>query len=656
MLATFQTAQARITKIKITRIESPTFEGRSFGNVGQYEKLVGRVEGELDAADPHNFIITDIALAPRNAKGEVAYETDIMVLRPVDRLKSNHKVWYELSNRGTILAFPQFNDASSGGNDPTRAVDAGNGFLMRQGYSILISGWDISAPPGGNRFTMKAPIAVNRDGSPIIGPALEEFVIDDNQTTTGPLTYPAATPDKSKATLTVRVRYEDEPSVVPVDKWDYVNEAGTAIKLADRTPFRQGSLYEFVYQAKNPAVAGMGFAAIRDLASFVRTAKRDDEGNVNPLDGEAAAIYTACASQPCRTMHDFVWLGFNTDEGGRKAVDGIINWIGGATGIYMNYRFAQPFRTQRQHIGRWFPEFQWPFTNQVLHDPVTGKSDGRLARCSANNTCPNIFEVNSANEYWAKNMAVGLVDSDGKDLPNEPANVRSFFMASLPHQGGLGATGRGICQQNRNPLVANAVLRALLVAMDQWVSAGVEPPASRLPRLADGTLVPPLPQAGQGFPNIPGVKYNGRMHTGDLFDYGPKFDEGLLTTLPPRIVSTPYAALVPKTDADGNDMAGVRLPEVAVPFATYAGWNLRAMPAGGDDGCDHFGQQIAFAKTKAERLAAGDSRMSLEERYASHADYVAAVASVANGLARDRLLLDEDVQRYVAAAQAASVP
>jgi hypothetical protein len=222
--------------------------------------------------------------------------------------------------------------------------------------------------------------------------------------------------------------------------------------------------------------------------------------------------------------------------------------------------------------------------------------------------------------------------------------------------GYLNTGGGAGCQQNRSPLVANAVLRALLVAMDQWVSAGTEPPASRLPRISDGTLVPPLPQSGQGFPDIPGVKYNGRMHTGDLFDYGPKFDQGLLTTLPPRIVGTPYVALVPKTDRDGNDIAGIRVPEVAVPVATYAGWNLRAVPVGGDDGCDAAGLQIAFAKTKAERLASGDPRPSLEERYATHANYVAAVARVANGLARDRLLLDEDVERYVAAAQAATVP
>jgi hypothetical protein len=657
MAAALQTAQARIARISITRTESPTFEGRAFGTVGPYEKLVGRVSGEIDPADPHNLVITDIGLAPRNAAGKVEYETDIMILRPVDHAKGNHKVWYEVTNRGFVVSFSQFNDASSGGNDPTKAVDAGNGFLMRQGYSILISGWDFSAPPGRNRFAMKAPVAINPDGSPIIGPAMEEFVIDDDQTTIGRLTYPAATLDKSKAVLTMRVRYQDEPTVVPGDEWSYADEAGTAIRLAsDRTPFRRGSLYEFVYQAKNPVVAGSGFAAIRDLASFVRSARRDDDGNENPLFGEAKAIYTACVSQPCRTLHDFVRLGFGADESGRKAIDGIVNWIGGATGIYLNYRFAQPFRTHRQHIGRWFPEFQGPFTNQVLHDPVSGRTDGRLARCSIGDTCPNIFEVNSANEYWAKNMAVSLVDTNGKDLPDEPANVRSFFMASLPHQGAFGATGRGICQQNRNPLVANAVLRALLVAMDQWVSAGTAPPASRLPRLGDGTLVPPLPQDSQGFPQIPGVTYNGRMHTGDLFDYGPNFDEGLLTILPPRIVGTPYPALVPKTDRDGNDIAGVRLPEVAVPLATYAGWNLRAMPAGGDDGCDGFGQRIAFATKKAERVAVGDPRLSLEERYASHADYVAAVAAVAARLGRERLLLDEDVQRYVAAAQAAGVP
>jgi hypothetical protein len=252
-------------------------------------------------------------------------------------------------------------------------------------------------------------------------------------------------------------------------------------------------------------------------------------------------------------------------------------------------------------------------------------------------------------------MAVATVDNAGVDLRDEPTNVRSYLMASLPHLGGVGVTGRGICQQNRNPLVANAVLRALLAAMDQWVTIGTEPPASRLPRVADGSLVPPLPQTGQGFPQIPGVKYNGRMHTGDLFDYGPQFSEGILTVLPPRLVGTPYPALVPRVDSDGNDVAGIRLPEVAVPLATYTGWNLRAVPAGGDDGCDHFGQQIDFPRSRAERITNADPRPSLEERYPSHAVYVNAVAAAAKALARDRLLLDEDVEAYLRKAQNASV-
>lgn len=634
-------AQARITRLTIARVESPTFEGRSFGSVGTYDKLVGRATGEVDPKDPRNAVITDIALAPRNARGMVEYETDVTMLRPTDRSKSNHRLWYELTNRGRVLSFAQFNDAAET-NTPTSAADAGNGFLLRQGYNILISGWDISAPTGGGSFTMKAPVVVNPDGTPLTGPSMEEFVIEDGKTTTGPLTYPAASLDKTKATLTVRVRYDDTPTVIPADQWDYASEAGTAIRLAgEDTPFRQGTLYEFTYVAKNPVVAGLGFAAVRDLASFARRAEKDDAGTANPFAGDVQQVYTACVSQPCRTMHDFLWLGFNADDNGGKAVDGIVNWVGGATGIFMNHRFAQPFRTHRQHIGRHYPEFQVPFTNQIVSDPVTGKTDGRLRRCLETNTCPKIFEVNSENEYWSKNMAMLHVDTATKDI-GEPANVRAYLVASTPHGGGVPNTGKGYCQQERNPLVGNPVLRALLVAMDEWVSNGTEPPASQLPHSADGTLVT-SEQSKVGYPAIPGVSYNGRMHTGDLWDFGPDFDRGILSTLPPRLIGTPYPALVPKTDTDGNDIAGIRLPDVAVPIATYNGWGLRAS----GDGCDHFGQMIPFARTKAERLASNDPRPSLEERYTNNMDYAKAITNAAIALKAQRLLLDEDVQRYV---------
>jgi hypothetical protein len=647
--ATVSPAEARITKIEITSKESPTFEGKSFGTVGQYEKLFGRAHGEVDPKDRRNAVIVDIANAPKNARGMVEYDTDIVIVKPIDNAKGNHRLWFEVNNRGNTPAYSLMNEADPDFSAKLSAEDAGNGFLMKQGYTILETGWDTSAPSTAGSFAIRVPVAKNQDGSPIVGPSMEEFVVDNATTKQGRLTYPAATLDKSQATLTVRTRYEDKPETVPADQWQYTDEKGTAIRLADGKAFKQGTLYTFVYQAKDPKVAGLGFAALRDMGAFLRNAKADDAGAANPLAGAIQYVYTACQSQPCRTLHDYIWLGFNEDESGKKVVDGMQNWIGGSTGIFTNYRFGQGGRTQRQHIARWFPEFQGPFTNQVVFDPITGKTDGRLKRCTDTNTCPKIFETNSANEYWSKNMAVGLVDTKGKDLTNQPDNVRNYFIASMFHGGAFSQGGKGICQQIRSPLTPNAILRALSVDMDEWVTKGVEPPASRVPSANKGTLVSPLPQEKQGFPKLQGVTYNGRMHDGDLFDFGPDFDKGIMTILPPKHVGTPYPALVPKTDADGNDIAGIRMPEVQVPVATYTGWALRANS--GDDGCDGAGQMVPFAKTKAERMMNNDPRLSIEERYPSHEDYVTKISVAATALARDRLYLDEDVQAVVKRAQ-----
>ncbi len=456
--------------------------------------------------------------------------------------------------------------------------------------------------------------------------------------------------DKSRASLTVRVHYTDPPVIIPATGWEYLNDR-TIRLLPAGTPFTQGRLYEFTYPARNPIVAGLGLAATRDLGAFLRHTATDDDGNPNPLAGDVDAIYTHCISQPCRYMRDFVHLGFNEDEQGRWVIDGILNWIGGGSGIFVNFRFAQPGRTHRQHIGRWYPEREFPFANQVLFDPVTGRTGGRLRRCLASNMCPKIFEVNSANEYWVKAGSLLHTDTLGNDL-EDPENVRTFLMSSLPHGA---ASGLGICAQPRNPLVANPVPRALLVALDQWVTAGTEPPASRVPRRADGTLLPSLPQEGVGFPHIPGVTYNGLMTTGDLFDYGPRFGDGILTVLPPVLLGSPYPAFVPVTDADGNDMAGIRLPDVAVPLATYTGWGLRAAAFAGDDLCDAAGRKIDFRRTRAERLADGDPRLSVEERYRNHGAYVSQVAHAANGLVRGGLLLEEDRERIVEAAAQSDV-
>ncbi|HKX29372.1 MAG TPA: alpha/beta hydrolase domain-containing protein [Blastocatellia bacterium] len=643
-------AEARITRIVITRVESPTFEGATFGTVGQYEKLVGRAYGEVDPLDPRNSVIVDLNLAPRNSRGMVEYSTDVYILRPVDRSKGNRRLFFEINNRGNNLSFGQFNNATTGGNDPTAAADAGNGFLMRQGYTILWSGWDVTAAAGGGRFTITVPVAKNPDGTPIVGPSLEEFVIDNATTTTGPLTYPAANLDQSQARLTMRVRYTDPPITIPAEGWAYAGDR-TITLLPAGTPFQQGRLYEFTYPAKDPTVAGLSFAATRDLVAFLRCAARDETGTPNPLAGEIRYVYSFSFSQPARYLHDFLYLGFNEDEHGRRVFDGILNWVGGGSGGFFNYRFAQPGRTHRQHIGRWYPERQFPFANRVLFDPITGKTDGRLRRCQASGTCPKMLEANSENEYWVKGGSLLHTDIFGNDL-SDPPNVRTYLISSLPH----GAqSGLGICQQPRNPLGPNPVLRALLVALDQWTTAGVRPPASRVPRISNGTLVPSLPQSGVGFPNIPGVTYNGLMTTGDLFDYGPIFARSILSALPPMLLGTPYPVFVPATDADGNDLAGVRMPEVAVPLATYTGWGLRGAAFGGDDLCDAAGQKIDFYQTKAERLAAGDPRLSIEERYPTHRQYVRKVAAAARCLAQDRFLLDEDVKLYIKDAENSSV-
>ena len=652
LLVSAQAANARITRITVANVQTPTFDGVSFGAVGQYEKLRGRAFGEIDPADPRNALITDIQLAPRNPRGMVEYSMDFFILKPVNAVAGKHRVLYYMNNRGNLDSplFPStgllslFNDGG-GGNDPTTAADAGNGFLMRQGYTIVSSGWDAGVIAGGNRLTITVPVARNPDGSPIVGPSLEELVIDNATTMTAGLTYAAATLDKSHATLTVRAHYADPPVTISAGAWEFVNNRTIRLLPAD-TPFTQGSLYEFTYLAQDPIVAGLGFAATRDLGAFLRHADTDDFGNPNPLAGGVQALYSFGISQPARFMRDFLHLGFNEDQQGRRLFDGIFNWLGGGSGIFLNYRFAQPARTHRQRIGRWYPEREFPFTNQVLFDPITGKTDGRLRRCQANDTCPRIFEVNTENEYWVKAGSLLHTDTLGNDLP-DPPNVRLYFLSGIPH---VASTARGICQQPGNPLVANPAIRALLLALDGWISDDRVPPPSRVPRRGDGTLVPSLPQAGVGFPHIPGVTYNGLMTTGDLLDFGPSFDDGVLTILPPILRGSPYPAFIPKTDIDGNGLGGIRLPEIGVPLATYSGWSLRTAEFGGDDLCDHFGQKIDLPQTAADRMTTGDTRLSIEERYPNHGKYVSAVADAANGLLSQRLLLPEDVERYIEAA------
>ena len=663
ILIAHASANAGVTKIQVVS-RGPAYSGYSFPKVGTYERIIGKAFGEISPMDRHNNGIVDIGLAPRNTNGKVEYSFDFYILKPTDPSKGNHKVFYEPPNRGSKL-FGNFN-RSTGGNDPSAASDPGSSFLAPQGYTMVWSGWDFSAGADNSSLslTITLPIAKNPGASSITGPAYEYIVSAGGSYT---LNYPPATLDQSKATLTHRVHLDDVPQIIPASGWEYANN-GTAIRLLPAgTSFIANDIYEFSYTAKDPTVNGIGFAAVRDFNSFLRYAAKDSAGTANPLAGDVTRIYTFTVSQPGRMLNDFRNLGFNEDENGKIVFDGMLQWIAAGDGINMNYRFSQPGRTERNRQDQLYVEGIFPFANQKTTDPITGKTAGRYDRCAESKTCPLAMEVYSANEYWVKAASLFTTDPSGKIDLADHAMTRYYFISSEQHGTG-NAASKGNCQQLQNPLDSAPVLRALFVAMDDWATKGTAPPPSAIPRLADGTLVPPMPQSKAGFPKIPGVTYSGLMSTRYLLNYGPDFySTGIMTMNPPAvkppIFNNPengpiYPTYVPKTDADGNDLAGVRLPDVTVPLATYTGWALRSGPQA-NDGCEAAGQYIPFAKTKADRTASGDPRLSLEERYPSSSVYSSAVEKAIDEMIAKRLMLPEDkasnLNRLIRTATAAGV-
>jgi hypothetical protein len=660
-------ARAGITKIQITTTETPTFGGYSWPGVGQYEKIVGKAFGEVDPLDPKNAVIVDIALAPRNANGHVEYSFDFYILKPIDLSQGAHKVMYEPPNRGnkTWGNFARM----PGGNDPGSVTDPAvlaNAFLMPRGYTMVWSGWDKSAGTSTANLnaTITLPIAKNPDGSAITGPAYEYIVTSG--TAPFPLSYPAATLDQRKATLTHRVHLNDAPTVVSAASWTY-NATGTSISLV--TPgWVANDIYEFSYTAKDPTVNGLGFAAVRDWNAWLRYEAADDLGTPNPLDGDVQQIYTEVFSQPGRFLNDFRHLGFNQAENGERVFDGHMNWIAAGDGINMNSRFSQPGRTERNRQDHLYAEGVFPFANVRTTDPITGQTDSRYARCRETGTCAYSVEIYSANEYWVKAASLLHTNPQGTRDLRESRFTRNYLISS--HQHGTGnSASKGSCQQFLNPLNAAPVQRALWVALDEWVTEDKTPPPSRVPRFHDQTLVAPLPQSGMGFPSIPGVTYTGLKTTRYLLDYGPDYYTLGIPTVNPPAITSPYEdnplngpiypSFVPKTDRDGNDIAGVRLPDVAVPVATYTGWALRSGPQA-TDGCESAGQFIPFPKTRADRLASGDPRPSVEERYPTFERYQHRVAHAIREMVEDRLMLCEDTSseyaRLIALGLAQGVP
>ena len=665
LLASVTDAQARITKIQIlTAPNTIAFGGYSFPGVGQYEVITGIATGEVNPNSLQNSVITDIKLAPVNGNGNVVYQHNFYILKPVNLKQGNHKMMYEPPNRGG-KTYQTLNNTPTGTNDPAALTDPdmlANSFLWTRGYTTVWTGWENNLGPlNGLVATAVLPVAFqDKISQTITGPGYEYIVTGAASFT---LAYPAASSDKTNAKLTHRIHLDDPPQDVPASGWAYTDANNTAIKLTTGN-FTSNDIYEFSYTAKNPTVNALGLAAIRDFNSFLRYASQDDMGTPNPLKGDVTRIYTETSSQPGRTLNDFVHLGFNQDENGMKVFDGMMQWIAAGDGLNMNYRWSQTKRTNRNRQELLYLEGLFPFANQTLTDPISGTTDGRYKKCSESNTCPLAMEFYSANEYWVKAGSLMSTDPMGKvDLPDHP-QARLYLLSSKQHGGAGDPTSKGLCQQFLNPLDSAPVQRALWEDLDQWSTRNIAPPPSQVPKLSDGTLVPPLPQEKVGFPKIPGVTYTGLKTTRYRFNLGPDFYQTFIPTINPPVITPPYEdnpangaiypSYVPKTDSDGNDIAGIRLPELTVPLATYTGWGLRS-GVWANDGCEASGQYIPFKATAAERMAAGDPRPSVQERYPSFAMYRSGVMRAIDDLVRGRFMLCDDAGNVFARLQQAGL-
>ena len=622
-------AEAAVTRVEAQRRE--TFAGPGFGNAGAYERIIGRFYGELDPEHALNKDITDIALAPRNARGRVEYSSDLDIIKPVDMAKGNGALLYDVNNRGNKVALGNFNDAPSG-NNPQKPEDLGNGFLMRNGFTVMWSGWIQDLPAANNVMRIQLPVA----------PGLAQNVWDEllpnvRNTASFPLTFKAASTDKSRARLTLRYRNGDAPRLVPDTEWEFANDRSIRL-LPAGTPFEIGVLYQFVYPVENPSVAGIGFAATRDIVSFLR----NETGEINPLAGGIKRVLAHGSSQSGRYLRDFTYRGFNEDEAGRKVFD-VINAHISTARLFLNQRYAQPIRMINIGFGfQAFPDTSFPFAYQDERDPFSGKVEGLLSRCSARNNCPKVVHTTTGTEYWQSGQSLVTTDPLGKRDAKLPENVRVYHLSGTQHINGA-TMPPGVCALPPNPTDARPVMRALLLAMDRWVQDGTPPPPSAYPKLADKTLV----TASQWrFPSIPGVQKPVAPAGKPRFDYGPDFAKGIIGKVLPEVMRGDYPVYVPQVDADGNEIGGVRVPEQAVATATTMGWGVRSA-ASGTPGelCYLDGSYAPLVRTAAQRKDFRDPRPSLAERYQTPENYLAKIKAHADTLLRGGYLLEEDAQR-----------
>jgi hypothetical protein len=616
---------------------------------GEYEKLAGTVELELDPAHPANAVIVDLTLAPRNARGRVEASADFMVLRPRRPPARGSVALLEVSNRGGKALLPYFNRAVWS-RDPSSDDDFGDRLLMRMNLTIIWIGWQFDVPREPGLLRLHAPIARGAD-APIEGLVRSDWTVE-RPTATLPLAhrdhiaYPVSDPAHPDNVLTVRATRLGRREIVPRERWRFARlDDGRLVD--DRTHitltggFERGKIYELVYRARDPVVVGIGLAAVRDFVSWARY----DAHSEFPV----TAAVAAGISQSGRFLRHFLHQGFNTDEAGRKVFDGMLVHTAGAGRGSFNHRFAQPSRDAHRFSAFFYPTDLFPFTTRTQTDPETGATDGLLARF-ANQPAhrPKIFFTNTGYEYWGRAASLIHTSPDGRaDVPPLPTE-RIYHLAGGQHFiGGFPPRERAGQAYRDNPLDFLLTLRALLVRLVDWVVDDRTPPDSAYPTLGAGTLVP---IAALKFPAIPDVVAPSVIHEAYRVDYGPRWAAGIITREPPGI-GAPFPSLVSQVDADGNEVAGVRGLELLAPLATYTPWQLRG-GSGADAGelVDFLGTYVPLPRTEAERRRRGDSRVSIERRYADKGAYLAAARRAADSLVAAGLLLREDGPRVLARA------
>ncbi len=611
----------------------------------------------LDPTEPLNQVITDIDLAPRGDDGRVHFSADFLLLRPQDLARRNRRLLFDVLNRGrpTVLRMTDIEPApvtTAGG-----AV-AGDGWLLRRGYTLAWCGWQHDVLPGQDLIGMSVPEA-QVDGRPVTGtvlcdlqPEVETHVmlLTSSLRNAEVRCYPTVDVDDRSATLTERDTHFGSGRVIDRDRWAFATLEGertvpdpTHVYLADG--FRPGKLYEVVYTALGAPLVGLGLAAARDVASFLRYATADAG---NPAASGLDFAYAFGASQSGRFLRQLLYLGLCEDEGGRPAFDGIHAHIAGARFVEANYRFAQP-----GYLGPYSPINLFPFTDALQTEPATGRSDGVQSRAVARGVVPKVVYTNSSFEYWGSQAALVHTALDGKTDAPVPDNVRIYHLTGTQHGGQpLPLTdtqvGGGRALHFLNSVDYKPLVRGALANLDAWVSRGDEPPPSRHARVGEGTAVP-RESLRESVARIPGVRLPTPLSPVGRLDFGPDMEQGRATRVPPELCE-PYPDLVSALDDDGNEVAGVRLPDVAVPLATYTGWNVRHPEAGGA-GQPLFlaGATLVFPRTAAERQARGDPRPAIAERYASKDAYLERARACAEDLVRQRYLVGDDIEPIVAA-------